>query len=158
MLCAWFPYLRSLFPYLVKPVFVIVSFYLVYVRYPVESTPKPSLSFQAELQSMFKRLRKTRTDNLEPIPMADFGNNGNNENNRNNPNRPQPPPLKDYFIPTAYTPQACIELPEVTASHFEIKSSTITLLASFRGRIKEDPYHHSREFQDMLYIKNPKSN
>ena len=57
-----------------------------------------------------------------------------------------PRELKEYFTPTAYTSPSCIELPNVAAEHFEIKSSTIQMLPSFYGRTNEDPYNHLDEF------------
>ena len=33
--------------------------------------------------------------------------------------------MKEYFIPSTYNPSTCIHLPEIPASHYEIKSTTI---------------------------------
>ena len=36
-----------------------------------------------------------------------------------------PKQMKEYFIPSNYQPSSCIRLPNVPASQYEIKSSTI---------------------------------
>ena len=58
----------------------------------------------------------------------------------------QPKQMKDYFIPTSYNPSSCIQIPNVLAIQYEIKSTTIQMLPSFYGNPNEDPYRHLDEF------------
>ena len=54
--------------------------------------------------------------------------------------------MKKYFIPFTYNPSTCTHLPDIPASHYEIKSTTIQMLPSFYGNTNEDPYKHLDEF------------
>ena len=58
-------------------------------------------------------------------------------------------PLKTHFIPSIYTPTSCINLPEIGASHYEIKSSTIEMLPTFYGLNNEDSNNHIDEFLEI---------
>ena len=58
-------------------------------------------------------------------------------------------PLRDHFIPTHYAPTSCIQIPNVGASQYEIKSSVIQMLPSFYGLNNEDPYKHLDEFLEI---------
>ena len=60
-----------------------------------------------------------------------------------------PKQMKEYFIPSNYQPSSCIRLPNVPASQYEIKSSTIQMLPSFYGKTNEDPYKHLDEFLEI---------
>ena len=65
-------------------------------------------------------------------------------------NREEPPrQMKEYFIPSTYNPSTCIHIPDIPASHYEIKSTTIQMLPSFYGNANEDPYKHLDEFLEI---------
>ena len=51
-----------------------------------------------------------------------------------------------YFIPSIYNPSTYIHLPDIPASYYEIKSTTIQMLPSFHGNTNENPYKHLDEF------------
>lgn len=57
--------------------------------------------------------------------------------------------LKEYFTPSTYNSPSCIQLPEIAATSFEIKSSIIQMLPSFNGLDNEDPYNHLGEFLEI---------
>ena len=57
--------------------------------------------------------------------------------------------LKELFSPISANPPSCIVLPEVTASHFELKPQIINLLPNFHGLEREDPYMHVKDFLDI---------
>lgn len=54
--------------------------------------------------------------------------------------------FKDYFNPLADPATSCIELPQIIANHFELKTGILNALPSFYGLDKEDPYNHLNEF------------
>ena len=65
-------------------------------------------------------------------------------------NHEKPPrQMKEYFIPSTYNPSTCIHIPDILASHYEIKSTTIQMLPSFYENINEDPYKHLNEFFEI---------
>jgi hypothetical protein len=55
--------------------------------------------------------------------------------------------LQDHYIPPTYTTPSCLRLPAVTATHYEIKPSTIQSLSTFLGFPHENPYEFLSEFQ-----------
>jgi hypothetical protein len=55
--------------------------------------------------------------------------------------------LQDHYIPPTYTTPSCLRLPAVTATHYEIKPSTIQSLLTFLGFPHENPYDFLNEFQ-----------
>ena len=57
--------------------------------------------------------------------------------------------LRELFSPIYTNPPSCIVLPEVTASHFELKSQIINLLPNFYGLKREDLYMHVKDFLDI---------
>ncbi|XP_026378613.1 uncharacterized protein LOC113273058 [Papaver somniferum] len=61
----------------------------------------------------------------------------------------QPRSIKDYLYPTRTIQPSCIVPPE-TAGHFELKASTIHIFPVFRGVDAEKPYHHVRDFEEIL--------
>ena len=68
-----------------------------------------------------------------------------------------PKQMKEYFISSTYNPSTCIHLPNIFASHYEIKSTTIQIFPSFYGNTNEDPYKHLDEFlkiYSMVKIQN----
>lgn len=108
---------------------------------------RPELwSLDLELERTLRRLRASARvpkleysySYIEPLKMAD-------PNVPNVPNRT----LKDYFTPTAYISPSCIQLPNTTAAHYEIKSSTIQMLPPFHGLTHDDPYKHLNEFLEI---------
>jgi hypothetical protein len=48
-----------------------------------------------------------------------------------------------------YTTPSCLRLPDVTATHYEIKPSTIQSLPTFLGLTHENPYDFLNEFQTI---------
>jgi hypothetical protein len=57
--------------------------------------------------------------------------------------------LQDHYIPPTYTTPSCLRLPDITATHFEIKPSTIQSLPTFLGLTHENPYDFLSEFQTI---------
>ena len=53
------------------------------------------------------------------------------------------------YVPSTYTSPSCLQLPNVTAAHYELKSSIIQMLPSFYGLSNEDPYKHLDEFLEI---------
>ncbi|CAN6454849.1 unnamed protein product [Victoria cruziana] len=65
------------------------------------------------------------------------------------PAREEPPQLlKELFIPIEYDRGAGGMGPQIGATHYKIKESTISMLPSFHGLQSEDPYRHLDEFLD----------
>ena len=71
------------------------------------------------------------------------------ENQMAGDSREPPRQMKKYFIPSTYNPSTCIHLPDISASHYEIKSTTIQMLPSFYGNTNEDLYKHLDEFLEI---------
>jgi hypothetical protein len=57
--------------------------------------------------------------------------------------------LQDHYIPPNYTTPSCLRLPDITATHYEIKPSTIQSLPTFLGLTHESPYDFLSEFQTI---------
>jgi hypothetical protein len=60
--------------------------------------------------------------------------------------------LQDHYIPPIYTTPSCLRLPEITATHYEIKPNTIQSLPTFLGFTHENPYDFLSEFQTICSI------
>lgn len=54
--------------------------------------------------------------------------------------------LKDHYIPSSYTYLACLQLLQVTTTHYEIQSSIIQMLPPFYGLNNDDLYNNLDEF------------
>ena len=65
-----------------------------------------------------------------------------------NPREP-PRQMKKYFIASIYNPSTYIYLLDISASHYEIKSTTIQMLPSFYKNTNEDPYKHLDKFLEI---------
>jgi hypothetical protein len=57
--------------------------------------------------------------------------------------------LQDHYIPPTYTTPSCLRLPNITATHYEIKPNTIQSLPTFLGLTHENPYDFLSEFQTI---------
>jgi hypothetical protein len=57
--------------------------------------------------------------------------------------------LQDHYIPPTYTTPSCLRLPDVMATHYEIKPSTIQSLPTFLRLNHENPYEFLSEFQTI---------
>jgi hypothetical protein len=57
--------------------------------------------------------------------------------------------LQDHYIPPTYTTPSCLRLPEIMATHYEIKPSIIQTLSTFLGFTHENPYDFLSEFQTI---------
>ena len=57
--------------------------------------------------------------------------------------------LQDPYIPPIYTTPSCLRLPDITATHYEIKPNTIQSLPTFLGLTHENPYEFLSEFQTI---------
>jgi hypothetical protein len=60
--------------------------------------------------------------------------------------------LQDHYIPPTYTTPSCLRLLKITATHYEIKPSTIQSLPTFLGFTHENPYDFLSEFQSIWSI------
>jgi len=59
--------------------------------------------------------------------------------------------LRDHYVPSTYTPTSSLQLPDITAAHFEIKSGFIQMLPLFYELNTEDPYKHLDEFIEIYF-------
>ncbi|CAN6447299.1 unnamed protein product [Victoria cruziana] len=67
------------------------------------------------------------------------------------PPREEPPQLlREFFIPTEYDRGAGGMELQIGAAHYEIKACIISMLPSFHGLEREDPYRHIDEFLDIF--------
>ena len=57
--------------------------------------------------------------------------------------------LQDHYIPPTSTTPSCLRLPNVMATHYEIKPSTIQSLPTFLGLTNENPYDFLNKFQTL---------
>jgi hypothetical protein len=57
--------------------------------------------------------------------------------------------LQDHYIPPTYTTLSCLRLPDIMATHYEIKPSTIQSLPTFLELTHENPYGFLSEFQTI---------
>jgi hypothetical protein len=57
--------------------------------------------------------------------------------------------LQDHYIPPTYTTPSCLRLPDVMATHYDIKPSTIQSLPTFLRLNHENPYEFLSEFQTI---------
>ena len=57
--------------------------------------------------------------------------------------------LQDHYISPTYITPSCLRLPDVTATHYEIKPSTIHSLLAFLGLTHKNPYDFLSEFQTI---------
>jgi hypothetical protein len=57
--------------------------------------------------------------------------------------------LRDHYVPSTYTPTSSLQLPDITAAHFEIKFGFIQMLPLFYGLSTDDPYKHLDEFIEI---------
>jgi hypothetical protein len=57
--------------------------------------------------------------------------------------------LRDHYVLSTYTPISSLQLPDITAAHFEIKSEFIQMLPLFYGLSTEDPYKHLDKFIEI---------
>ena len=96
----------------------------------------PLFPFDTELERTLRHARN---------PLRRHNNLENMVEENNNP----PMALRDHFLPKTYTPPSCIQYPQVTHTHFEIKPSTISMLPNFYGNPNEDPYKHLNEFLEV---------
>ena len=86
---------------------------------------------------------------VEPNPEIEQLIHAKPENQMAGDPREPPRQMKEYFIPSTYNPSTCIHLPDIPASHYEIKSTTIQMLPSFYGNTNKDPYKHLDEFLEI---------
>jgi hypothetical protein len=54
--------------------------------------------------------------------------------------------LQDHYIPPTYATPSCLRLPNIMATHYEIKPSTIQSLPTFLGLTHENPYDFLSKF------------
>jgi hypothetical protein len=57
--------------------------------------------------------------------------------------------LQDLYIPPTYTTPSCLRLPNIMATHYEIKPSTKQSLPTFLWLTHENPYDFLSEFQTI---------
>jgi len=62
---------------------------------------------------------------------------------------PKPVLLRNHYVPSTYTPTSSLQLPDITAAHFEIKFGFIQMLPLFYGLSNNDPYKHLDEFVEI---------
>jgi hypothetical protein len=57
--------------------------------------------------------------------------------------------LQDHYIPPTYNTPSCLRSPDITATHYEIKPSTIQSLSTFLGLTHVNPYDFLNEIQTI---------
>jgi len=62
---------------------------------------------------------------------------------------PKPVLLRDHYIPSTNTTTSSLQLPDITAAHFEIKSGFIQMLPLFYVLSTDDPYKHLDKFIEI---------
>jgi hypothetical protein len=97
----------------------------------------PIFPYDPNLERISRRSRSKRNSRLRAhsnSPMAE---------------EPKPVLLRDHYVPSTYTPTSSLQLPDITAAHFEIKSGFIQMLPLFYGLSTEDPYKHLDDFIEI---------
>jgi hypothetical protein len=72
----------------------------------------PIFPYDPNLERISRRSRSKRNSRLRAhskSPMAE---------------EPEPVLLRDHYVPSTYTPTSSLQLPDITAAHFEIKSDS----------------------------------
>jgi hypothetical protein len=102
-----------------------------------QSLSLPLISCDPDIEHTFRQLRAEKKASLSK------------ENTINTMAGTPHVALQDHYIPPTYTTPSCFRLPEITATHYEIKSNTIQSLPTFLGFTHENPYDFLSEFQTI---------
>jgi hypothetical protein len=94
----------------------------------------PLIFWDPDIERTLRQLRSERNSNLPRERTTETMGDNN------------PIALRDHYLPTTYTSPTCLRLPNVTATHCEIKPSTIQSLPSFLRLSTENPYEFLSEF------------
>ena len=97
----------------------------------------PLITCDPDIEHTHRQIRAERNSNLPK------------EHTTNTMARANHVALQDHYIPPIYTIPSCLRLLDVTASHYEIKPSTIQSLPTFLGLTHENPYDFLSEFQTI---------
>lgn len=97
----------------------------------------PIFPYDPNLERISRRSRSKRNSRLRAhsdSPMAE---------------EPKPVLLRDHYVPSTYIPTSSLQLPDIMATHFEIKTGFIQMLPLFYGLNTDDPYKHLDEFIEI---------
>jgi hypothetical protein len=97
----------------------------------------PLISCDLDIEHTLRQLRAEKKANLPKEPTTDIMAGAPHV------------ALQDHYIPPTYTTPSCLRLPDITATHYEIKPSTIQSLPTFLGLTHENPYDFLSEFQTI---------
>jgi hypothetical protein len=100
-----------------------------------QSLSLPLITCDPDIERTLRHLRAEKKTNLPLDPITDIM-----------AGAPQVA-LQDRYIPPTYTTPSCLRLPDITATHYEIKPSTIQSLPTFLGLAHENPYDFLSEIQ-----------
>jgi hypothetical protein len=96
-----------------------------------------SISCDPDIEHTLRQLRAEKKSNLPKEPTTDIMAGAPHV------------ALQDHYIPPTYTTPSCLRLLDITATHYEIKPSTIQSLPTFLGLTHENPYDFLSEFQTI---------
>jgi hypothetical protein len=88
----------------------------------------PLISCDPDIEHTLRQLRVERKSNLPKEPTNDIMAGAPHV------------ALQDHCIPPTYTTPSCLWLPDITATHYEIKPSTIQSLSTFLELTHQNPY------------------
>ena len=91
-------------------------------------------------------LERHQTPLEEPIPQATMGEPNPPPDPLNNNNPPPVRRMREYTLPHVVDHPSCIILPPCN-THYEIKSSTLSIMPTFHALKDESPYDHLMEFE-----------
>jgi hypothetical protein len=94
----------------------------------------PLITCDPDIEHTLRQIRAERNSKLSKIRTTDTMAGANHV------------ALQDHYIPLTYTTPSCLRLPDITATHYKIKPSTIQSLPTFLGLTHENPYDFLNEF------------
>jgi hypothetical protein len=94
----------------------------------------PLITCDPDIEHTLRQIRAERNSKLSKIRTTDTMAGANHV------------ALQDHYIPPTYTTPSCLRLPDITATHYKIKPSTIQSLPTFLGLTHENPYDFLNEF------------
>ena len=114
-------------------VFIFIFWYMLGRR----SLSLPLITCDSNIEHTLRQLRVKRKSNLPK------------EHTTNTMAKVPHVALQDHYIPPTYTTPSCLRLSDITATHYEIKPSSIQSLPTFLRLAHENPYNFFSEFQTI---------
>jgi hypothetical protein len=100
----------------------------------------PLISCDPNIKHTLRKLRSERNSNLLRERLNETMSDDN------------PMTLRDHYLPILYSSPTCLRLPDVMATHYKIKPSTIQSLPTFLGLSTKNPYNFLGEFLAICSI------